>query len=90
MYDIITKLKLIRTLTLIVLLIAAAFISFGEHYIIAIIIMIGGFAYEWLKYRCPHCDKHLDTRMRLDDSTHCPYCGKVIAHVHTGEDEDKR
>lgn len=84
LFDIITKLKLVKYITLILFIIAAGFVSFGEHYAIAIVIMIGGLLGEWLYYRCPHCKKHLDVRMTLNDSTHCPYCGKVISHIHTG------
>ncbi|MGL4346206.1 MAG: hypothetical protein ACRCTE_13490 [Cellulosilyticaceae bacterium] len=84
LYDTITKLKLMKCASIIIILIAAAFVGFGEHYIIAIIFIIIDLALSALFYKCPHCNKSLDMRLALNESTHCPYCGKVIAHIHNG------
>lgn len=72
------KLIWVKTISFLLLLIAAAFIGFGRHYVLGVIFMCAGFFVEWKFYRCPHCNKSLDARMKIDETTHCPNCGKII------------
>jgi hypothetical protein len=61
-------------------LIAAAFVAWGQHYFIAIIIFIVSISLLIIFLRCPYCGYRFDPRFKMSDNTHCPNCGKVLFH----------
>ena len=77
----IDKLRMISYTGFAILMVAAAFVAFRENYVMGIIVMILSFWFEWRYYRCPHCETPLDIRMKLNERTYCPECGKVISQT---------
>lgn len=49
-----------------------------KNYWLGIPVMLLGFFIEWKFYRCPHCHKTIDIRLKIDPTTHCPRCGERI------------
>lgn len=77
--DVIKKLKCINYINLSILAIAAVFLIFGDNFIVGILIMLFSYFLDWKFYRCPHCNKHLDTKIKLNAEICCSYCTKVIS-----------
>lgn len=78
----IEKLKMVKSIEFILLMISISFIAFGPHYLAAILFILFSVIINRKYYKCPHCNKNLDTRMKLTDETHCPFCGKVISQAN--------
>jgi len=53
-------------------------ISLGLLMVGATFVALVSFFVEWKYYRSPHYHKCLDTRMKIDETTYCPKCGKII------------
>ena len=79
----IKKFKHIRRISFICYLIAAAFAVMCKRYDIifiiptAIFISLGIFI-DFNFHRCPHCKKHINSRVKLKKEIKCPSCNKII------------
>lgn len=63
-----------------ILLLAAAAMSFVflSNVFLMVALVIFTFVLEAKVYRCPHCNKTLDCRKKIEEETCCPQCKKYI------------
>ncbi|RDY27645.1 hypothetical protein [Lachnotalea glycerini] len=62
-------------------LIAAAFVAWGQHYFVAVGLVVVSIILVVAFYRCSHCGYRLDLRLKILENTHCPNCGEIILDV---------
>lgn len=55
-------------------------------YIIVFLIVAFSCFIIWKYYRCPFCKERLDTRLELNENTHCPNCGHIISQWHDNKE----
>ena len=69
--------KKYRKISYVFFLLAAVYLACFEEVIGAVIILTFA-VYFGFQYKCPHCQRTLDTRNAHRNIKYCPYCGKWL------------
>ncbi|WP_155998388.1 hypothetical protein [Lachnoclostridium phytofermentans] len=78
--DIIKRLRRICYFDIALLLFAAGLrFILDLNYIILFLVVAFSCFIIWKYYRCPYCKESLDTRLKLNENTHCHNCGHIIS-----------
>lgn len=72
------KFKKFQKLSVLLYALAAIAFVFASNIPLAIVIVVLNIFLETKLYRCPHCNKTLDCRRKINEDSVCPKCSKYI------------